>query len=143
VSSTRSHTGVIVLLNGTPIFWRSNKQTGSPALSPMEAEIYAMSEGVRDAKDIGWVLEEMGAAVQWPLTVLTDSDGALSFQWDSCPKSKLRGSIDRRMDWVTDLQDRSIITTTLVPGAENKANIFTKCLPTGQFKAERDQIMGR
>ena len=59
LTGIRSHTGVIVLLNGTPIFWRSNKQKGTPALSPMEAEIYALSEGVRDAQDIGWVLEEM------------------------------------------------------------------------------------
>ena len=91
--TTRSHTGVTVLLNGTPIFWWSNKQTGTPALSPMESEIYAMFEGVRDARDIAWVLEEMGCNIQWPLPIFTDSDGAMSYQWNSCAKSKLRGCI--------------------------------------------------
>ena len=61
--STRSHTGVTVLLNGTPVFWRSNKQIIT-VLSPAEAEIYAFSEGVRDAKDIAWVLEEMGCEIK-------------------------------------------------------------------------------
>jgi hypothetical protein len=86
LTGTRSHTGVTVMLNGTPVFWRSNQQKGTPALSPMEAEIYALSESVRDAQDVAWVLEEMGCSVSWPLPIFTDSDGALSFQWNSCPK---------------------------------------------------------
>ena len=142
LTGTRSHTGVTVLLNGVPIFWRSNKQTGTPALSPMEAEIYALSEGVRDAQDIAWVLEEMGVVVQWPLPIFTDSDGALSFQWNSCPTSKLRGCIDRRSDFVLELQDMTKITTVLVPSKANMANIHTKCLTTKEFKEERDAIMG-
>ena len=67
------------MLNDTPIFWGSNKQKGTPVLNPMEAEIYALSEGVRDAQDIRWVLEEMRCSVLWPLPIFTDSDGALSF----------------------------------------------------------------
>jgi hypothetical protein len=94
LSGTKSHTGVTVLLNGVTVFWRSNKQLRGTALSPMEAEIYALSEGVRDARDIASTLEKMGCGIQWPLPILTDSDGAVSFQWDSCPKSKLRGCID-------------------------------------------------
>ena len=45
---TRSHSGLIVFLNGTPVHWRSNKQPVT-SLSPAEAEVYAMSEGSRDA----------------------------------------------------------------------------------------------
>ena len=130
-----------MLLTGTPIFWRSNKQKGAPALSPMEAEIYALSEGVRDAQDIGWVLEEMGCSVLWPLPIFTDSDGALSFQWNPCPKSKLRGCIDRRSDFVLELQNMSKIATVLIPSKQNMANIHTKCLSTKDFKEERDAIV--
>ena len=39
----RSTTGVIILLNGMPIFWRSNKQPKT-SLSSACAEIYALSE---------------------------------------------------------------------------------------------------
>ena len=38
--TSKSQTGVMVLLNGIPIHWRSNKQ-------PVCAEIYALEEGVR------------------------------------------------------------------------------------------------
>ena len=79
--SSRSHSGVLVLLNGVPIFWRSNKQPKT-SLSPAEAEIYAMSEAVRDSRNVTWVLEDMGVTVVWPLQVKTDSNGAQSFQQD-------------------------------------------------------------
>jgi hypothetical protein len=140
--STRSHTGVTVLLNGTPVFWRSNKQkTGGPALSPAEAEIYAFSEGVRDARDIAWVLEEMGCDIVWPLQVKTDSSGAHSFQRDSCPKSKLRGCFDRRDDWVVELQDTDKIKSVKIDTEVNKANIHTKCLKNKDFNKEKKMII--
>ena len=58
-----------------------------------------------------------------------------------CPKSKLRGCIDRRSDFVLELQDMSKITTVLVPSEKNMANIHTKCLCTKDFKGERDAIV--
>ena len=76
---TRSHSGLIVFLNGTPVHWRSNKQPVT-SLSPAEAEVYAMSEGSRDAKHVAWVLEEFGREVTWPLQVKSDSSGAVAFQ---------------------------------------------------------------
>ena len=138
--STRSHTGVTVLLNGTPVFWRSNKQIVT-ALSPAEAEIYAFSEGVRDAKDIAWVLEEMGCEIKWPLQVKTDSGGAHSFQRDSCPKSKIRGVFDRRDKWVVVMQDTSVIESVKIDTKVNKANIHTKCLKNKDFNEERNYII--
>ena len=48
--NSKSQTGVMVLLNGVPIHWRSNKQPKT-ADSPACAEIYALKEGVRDAID--------------------------------------------------------------------------------------------
>ena len=139
--STKSHTGVTVLLNGTPIFWRSNKQQLKTALSPAEAEVYAMSEGCRDARDIAWTLEEMGCDISWPLKIITDSNGAYSFQKDNVPKSKLRGCIDRRDDWVAEVQDAGSINAEWISGEENMANIMTKCLTPKQYLKERQVII--
>ena len=50
----RSHTGVMILLNGMPIHWRSNKQPKT-SLSSAEAEIYAMSTAVKDARTRLWI----------------------------------------------------------------------------------------
>jgi hypothetical protein len=45
----KNQTGVMVLLNGVPVHWRSNKQPKT-ADSPACAEIYALKEGVRDTR---------------------------------------------------------------------------------------------
>ena len=66
--NSKSQTGVMILLNGVPIHWRSNKQPKT-ADSPACAEIYALKEGVRDARLLLWVAEEMGVSVSWPFVV--------------------------------------------------------------------------
>ena len=42
--TNRSHTGVIVLLNGMPVYWRSNKQPIT-SVSSACAEIYVAEQG--------------------------------------------------------------------------------------------------
>ena len=65
----RSQTGVIILLNSMPIFWKSNKQPVT-ALSPAEAEVYAMMEAVKEARLRLWIAEEAGIEVSYPLTLM-------------------------------------------------------------------------
>ena len=52
--NTRSRTGVIILLNGLPVHWRSNKQPET-AISSAQAEIYAMSEACKDIRLRLWM----------------------------------------------------------------------------------------
>jgi hypothetical protein len=137
----KSQTGVMVTLNGVPIHWRSNRQPKT-SLSPTEAEVYALSVGVKDGLLTGWVSEEMGCEVKWPLKVYTDSSGAYSFQRDSCPDSKLKGCFDLREEWVADLQREERIDVCMCTDPENKADVLTKCLPTYKFKSRVDQIRG-
>ena len=77
--NNRSQTGVIICLNGVPVMWRSNRQPVT-SLSPAESEIYALSVGVKDIRLMGWVLEELGVAVRWPMKIWCDSTGAISFK---------------------------------------------------------------
>ena len=64
----RSQTGVIICLNGVSVMWRSNRQSAT-SLSPAESEIHALSVGVKDVRLMGWVLEELGVAVRWPMKI--------------------------------------------------------------------------
>jgi hypothetical protein len=130
--TSKSQTGVIVLLNGIPIHWRSNKQPIT-ADSPACAEIYAVKEGVRDTRLLLWVAQEMGIPVSWPFVVNCDSKQAISFQQDTCPKSKIRGSFDLREDWVEELRDQKIVQMSKIEGTKNCADIMTKCMPTWKF----------
>ena len=138
--SSRSQTGVIICLNGVPIMWRSNRQPVT-SLSPAESEIYALSVGVKDVRLMGWVLEEFGVQVRWPLKIWCDSAGAISFKDDTCPVSKIRGSFDYREDWVEDLKESGIVEVDKVKEARNMADIFTKAYPTYKFKERKKLIL--
>ena len=100
----RSQTGVLILLNGAPLHWRSNRQPIT-ADSPAVSEIYALKEGIKDGRLVLWVAEEMGIVTAYPFTVFVDNTQALSFQSATCPNSKIRGSIDMREAWVKELED--------------------------------------
>ena len=127
LNDARSRTGVIILLNGMPIHWRSNKQPVT-SISSAQAEIYAMSEAMRDTRLRMWVHEELGGVVNYPFPILVDNAAGVSFQGATCPASKLRGIFDIRAQWVQDLQNESTVQAVKVDTTKNLADIFTKCL---------------
>ena len=124
----------MILLNGVPVSWRSNKQPDT-SISPAEAEIYALSEGMRDARHVSWIAEEMGMTVQWPLKVYTDSMQSKSFCDDYGVPSKLRGCFDRRDKWVLEMKNRQEkgCVAEWVRGIDNKSDLLTKCFKPGDF----------
>ena len=139
--SSRSQTGVVLCLNGVHVMWRSNRQPVT-SLSPAESEIYALSVGVRDARLLGWVLEEFGVEVRWPLKIWCDSEGAISFKDDTCPVSKSKGAFDYRMNWVEELKEEGKVAKKKVKEARNLADMMTmaKAYPTYKFKLRMNLI---
>ena len=135
-----SQTGVMVLLNGAPIHWNSRKQA-DVADSPAVVEIYALKDGVKDSRLCQWVAEEMGIKVKWPFTVQVDSKQARSFQFDTCPNSRIRGSIDMRETWVDELRNQKIITTEHVCKENQLADILTKPLKGPDFKRMKSKVV--
>ena len=135
----RSQTGVLIFLNGVPMHWRSNRQPIT-ADSPAVSEIYALKEGIKDGRLVQWVAEEMGIVTAYPFTVLVDNSQVLSFQGDTCPNSKIRGSIDMRESWVKELRDLEIVATQYVEGSENLADILTKCFMGPKFRTLLQKI---
>ena len=89
---------------------------------------------------MGWVLEEFGVQVRWPLKISCDSAGAISFKSDTCPVSKIRGAFDYRKDWVEDPKESGIVEVDKVKEARNMADIFTKAYPTYKFKERKKLI---
>ena len=93
----------------------------APAISPAEAEIYALSEGVRDCRHVTNVAEEMAVDVKWPLKVQVDNNQAMSFCNETCVRSKMRGCFDLRDDWVKDLRDKNLLLVDKVNSEDNLA----------------------
>jgi hypothetical protein len=127
-----SQTGIIILLNGIPCHWRSNRQPKSSD-SPGCAEIFALREGVRDSRLFHWVADEMGIATHYPFCLQVDNKQAISFQEATCPKSDIRGSFDWREDWVDEIRDQSVVVTEYLPSSQNLADLLTKCLCRSKF----------
>jgi len=133
--STRSHTGAMLLLNGVPVAWLSKRQPVT-AVSPAEAEVYALRDAVIAAKLVQWVATDMGMSVRWPLIMQTDSNQAVSFQQNTCPNSKMRGCFQLRDQSIRELRDKGEVQAKYVPRDQNLADILTHCLSRCKFREQ-------
>jgi hypothetical protein len=129
---SRSQTGFLVFLNSFPVEWVSRRQPVT-AVSPAEAEIYAMREVVVAGRLMQWVAEEMGMTVKWPFVVKSDSTQAVSFQRATSPASKLRGCFDLRDLFVKELRDQEVVTSEHVLRDLNVADMLTHPLSGREF----------
>ena len=131
-TTTKSHTGIMLVLNGVPVHWRSKKQPKT-VLSPAHAEIYACSEGIKEARAFQWVAAELGINLPWPMSVYVDNQQVISFKKTSCVNSKLKGMIDTRESWVQELRDDAVVEIVKVKGELNWADILTKSIVGWEF----------
>ena len=128
----RSQTGMIFMLNGMPIYWKSHRQP-TTSVSSAAAEICAMYDAVVAARLYAWRCSEMGISVHAPLLIQCDNTQGVSFQKGTCKTSNIRGTFDLRAAWVKELRDARQIKTVHVPGGANPADLFTKCHPAATF----------
>ena len=138
---TRSQTGVIILLNSMPVFWKSNKQPVT-ALSSAEAEVYAMMEAVKEARLRLWIAEEAGIEVTYPLTLMVDNAAGESFCKATAGLSKLRGVYQMRESRIKELRDAKVVTAKHVDTTKNLADKLTKGL-SHVARAGLDQELDR
>ena len=125
--TTRSHTGVMVVLNGMPVHWRSNKQPKT-ALSSAAAEIYAMSAAIKDANLRMWIAEDMNVPITWPMKLHVDNAAGVAFQHSTCGSSKLQGVFNYHEEWVQELKDEGKVNAVHVSTDRNLADMLTKGL---------------
>ena len=139
---TPSHSGAIILLNGIVVHWRSKKQPKT-SVSPAAAEIYACSEAVRELRQIWWIARDLNMVMFGAMVVQVDNNQVISFKYSSCSKSKLRGMISNRWNWVKELKEDKELQVVKVAGRNNMADILTKCLENAEFNRQRDQIIAK
>ena len=125
--TSRSHTGMMIMLNGMPIHRRSNKQPKT-SLTSAEAEIYAMPTAAKDARTRLWIAEELNLKVEWPLVLHVDNAVGESFQHSTCGTTKLKGVFGLHQGWVQELKKKDIVTSVHIPADKNLADMLTKGL---------------
>ena len=129
---SHSHTGVMLLLNNVPIFWKSKKQPVT-SRSSAEAEIYALDSTVASARYLNWKREEFKNKVTWPMIVYVDNNQAKSFCKDLNVNSKLRTTFNMKERWIKELRDRNIVDVQRIDTKINPADILTKPRNAGRF----------
>ena len=80
--------------------------------------------------------------VQWPLCVQVDNRQTKTFQEGTCVKSKLRGVVDMREQWVRELKDLAKVRVKWVSDEQNKADLLTKCFPNWLFQRRLQLVAG-
>ena len=109
-------------------------------MSIAQAEIYALSSSLRDAKDLYNRVIEMGLKILKPLVVRVDNEQARSFSEQTCVRSRLRGIFRLSDGYVQELRDRESLKTEYVKAENNASNILTKPLAAADFRREKRLI---
>lgn len=133
----RSVTGMLILLNGAPISWRSKIQRAA-TLSSCEAEYYAMSETAQEVLYVKSVLEFLACKVKLPIVIKVDNQGAIFLaNNESSTRTK---HIDVRYHFVRDLVEAEVIKFEYVKTEENRADPNTKNVTTDLFKTHTGKL---
>jgi hypothetical protein len=133
--------GVVVMLNGTPVSWRSKKWP-RPSLSSFQAETIAASEGCRELEYLRGLLGELGYVQEEPTTTYCDNTGTISHTVDA--KSTERSKhINVRDFYVRDCQSRGVISITKAHTSNIVADALTKSISVLAMKRVRGALLGR
>ena len=142
--------GIIALLNGVPVYWRSSVSTMCLACEDIgeahsdsssgASEVFGAGNASQDFLHLKYISEEMGIPFPKPFLLQMDNDAAHIFADNSCFKSRMK-HIDCRQEWVKILRDKSICIPVRVDTKDNLADIFTKILPIEDFIRLRDRLM--
>ncbi|CAN0435681.1 unnamed protein product, partial [Discosporangium mesarthrocarpum] len=121
----RSVTGYLLLLNGSPIVWRSKLQ-GVVTLSSSDAECMAIAYGMRHCIFIRGILSEMGIS-QGATAWYGDNRGALQAAAITGLNSRTK-HVDIKLKCTREYIHDRYFDVQFVPTTKQLADIFTKSL---------------
>ena len=149
-TSVKSRTGFVLTLFGCPIIWQSKIQSDI-TLSSTAAEYVAFSMAMRELLPMRALLKELGERLKLPVitnslvrsTVFEDNQGCISLV--NVPKMSARNKyLNLKYHFFRSALSDSNgqISAVYVSTLEQKADIFTKGLPSAQFATIRKLLMG-
>jgi len=147
--SVKSRTGFVLTLFGCPVLWPSKLQTDI-TLSSTAAEYVAFSMAMRELLPLRVLLKEMSDKMNLPLiaqslvcsTAFEDNMGVMSLV--NVPKMSTRNKyLSLKYHFFrSEIGEAKGIVAKYIRTEEQKADIFTKGLPTKQFQVIRKLVMG-
>ena len=130
-SSSRSHTGWTVCWSGTPIGWRSSRQS-MISLSTAECELQAILDGAVGMIGLEALLCDLDIE-PGPKTIASDSTSALAI--GSGTGSWRTRHLRLKAAWLQDMVTKGEIVPRHQPGVSQPADLLTKALSGQRIQA--------
>lgn len=129
-STRRSVTGYLVSLGGSPITWKSKKQS-TVSRSSVEAEYRAMAQASAEVTWIVRVLHELGIHNLTPVTLFCDNISAIHIAKNPVFHERTK-HIDIDCHFTGEKVLEGLLQLAHLPTTEQVADILTKVLPSPQ-----------
>ena len=136
----KSRTGYMVMINGTPVAWKSRRQDIT-AMSTAESEYIAMSEAARDAMYIKSLLQELGHDYPEPILVHEDNNTTKTMAEEIATKRSKH--VDVRYHRVRGYVQSGNLKIIECRTEHQLADLLTKCLPKPRYVMLRDRFMAK
>ena len=126
IDTRKSTSGMVFLLNGGPITYRSSTQK-SVALSTAESEYLALSDAVKEAVYLKMLLEDLNQTNDEPIVIYEDNQAAEKISKNPVFHTRTK-HIDIRHHFIREKVQEGIVTVTGIPTDKQLADLFTKSL---------------
>ena len=136
----KSRTGWVILVNGTPVSWKSALQPVI-AHSTAESEYIAMSDAAREATYIQSLLHAMGVNTQQAIIIHEDNQVAKLMAEEVATKRSKH--VDIRYHHIRELVEQGTIIIKECRTQDMVADMLTKALPKDRFCMLRDRIVAK
>ena len=137
--TSKSVSGYVYILSGSPISWMS-KQQREVALSSMESEYYAAGYAIQEAIWVDSLLEEMKMRIDKPMVIQDDNNSAILFSDHPTDHGKTK-HIKRRYHFVREAVANKEVELVKISTDDNLADLFTKPLNVKRFQMLRDRML--
>jgi hypothetical protein len=135
----RSHTGILIYANSSPIFWYSKSQK-TIETSTFASEFVALRVATELIKGLRYKLRMFGVPLDGPANVLVDNDTVIKNS--TIPSSTLQKKHNAICyHFVRESVAAQIIRIAYIPSSENLADMFTKNLGASKLKAFIQKIL--
>ena len=137
----KSVTGCRVLLEGTPVMFRSSTQR-IVSLSVTESEMRAAVTCAQDMIFTMRILESIGLKVKLPMILEPDNQGVvdLANNWSIGGRTR---HVEVTMCYLRELKEQGLLRIQHIPGTENDADMHTKNLGGPDFNRHGMTYYGR
>lgn len=138
VGSRKSRTGIVSMLNGGPISWKSHLQN-RVSLSSTEAEYYAASEAAIEAKWYHKLLSELQFH-QGVIDIYEDNQSTIHLA-NNPVAERLTKQMEIRHYHLRECVRLGEVRLLKIDTSENAADVFTKSLPATKFFYLSNKLM--